>query len=43
MFTTSSSQLDKAFCEHYNIPFLTKPLSQQELNELVKKMLTLAN
>jgi CheY-like chemotaxis protein len=42
MFTTSSSMLDKTFCERYNIPFLTKPISQSELHKLVKKMLSFA-
>jgi CheY-like chemotaxis protein len=43
MFTTSSSKLDKTFFEQYNIPFLTKPISQSELHILVSKMLSFAS
>ena len=39
MFTTSSSKLDRSFCEHYNIPFLTKPIRQTDLHLLVQKIL----
>ena len=43
MFTTSSSKLDKTFCEHHNIPFLTKPLKQADLFTLIKKILAFSN
>jgi CheY-like chemotaxis protein len=43
LFTTSSSQLDRTFCEQYNIPFITKPLSPKELHNVVKGILALAN
>src|SRR5918998_1242608 len=29
MFTTSSSQLDVAFCERYGVDFITKPINMQ--------------
>ena len=43
MFTTSSSKLDRTFCEHYNIPFLTKPIKQSDLYILVDKMLSFSS
>jgi CheY-like chemotaxis protein len=42
LFTTSSSQLDRTFCEQYDIPFVTKPLSPKELHRVVKDILALA-
>lgn len=43
LFTTSSSQLDRTFCEQYNIPFVTKPLSPKELHSVIKGILALAS
>lgn len=43
LFTTSSSQLDRTFCEQYNIPFVTKPLSPKELHTVLKDILAMAN
>jgi CheY-like chemotaxis protein len=43
VFTTSSSILDKTFFDRFNVPFLTKPISQQELHTLVKKMLSFSS
>lgn len=43
LFTTSSSQLDRTFCEQYNIPFVTKPLSPKELYTVIKGILALAS
>ncbi len=28
MFTTSSSQLDRTFCDNYQVPFVTKPINK---------------
>lgn len=40
LFTTSSSPLDRAFCEQHGVPFITKPISQKSLEETVRKLLT---
>lgn len=40
MFTTSSSPLDKLFCEKHGIKFVTKPIKQAELYETVKLLLS---
>lgn len=40
MFTTSSSPLDKLFCEKYGVKFVTKPIKQVELFEAVKLLLS---
>lgn len=40
MFTTSSSPLDKLFCEKHGVKFVTKPIKQVELYETVKLLLT---
>lgn len=36
LFTTSSSELDKAFARKWNAEFITKPLVYSELEELAK-------
>jgi CheY-like chemotaxis protein len=40
MFTTSSSPLDKLFCEKHGVKFVTKPIKQVELYETVKLLLS---
>jgi CheY-like chemotaxis protein len=40
MFTTSSSPLDKLFCEKHGVKFVTKPIKQVELFETVKVLLS---
>lgn len=40
MFTTSSSPLDKLFCEKHGVKFVTKPIKQVELFEAVKLLLS---
>jgi CheY-like chemotaxis protein len=40
MFTTSSSPLDKLFCEKHGVKFVTKPIKQIELYETVKLLLS---
>lgn len=41
MFTTSSSQLDMAFCEKYGVDFITKPINMQDFRSTVQKLLSL--
>lgn len=41
MFTTSSSQLDMAFCEKYGVEFITKPINMQDFRSTVQKLLSL--
>ena len=40
VFTTSSSKLDRLFCEKHNVKMITKPPSYMNLTEAVKKLLT---
>ena len=40
MFTTSSSPLDKLFCEKHGVKFVNKPIKQVELYETVKMLLS---
>jgi CheY-like chemotaxis protein len=40
MFTTSSSQLDKTFCEQFQIPFVTKPLTSTDLHNTLHQILS---
>jgi CheY-like chemotaxis protein len=42
LFTTSSSQLDQTFCSNYEIPFVTKPLTQKGLHAVIEKILSFA-
>lgn len=39
MFTTSSSQLDQAFCEQYGISFITKPINFHDFYNTIEKLL----
>jgi CheY-like chemotaxis protein len=41
MFTTSSSQLDMAFCEKYGVEFITKPINMQDFHNTIQKLLSL--
>lgn len=41
MFTTSSSQLDIAFCEQYGVEFITKPIDMQGFHTTIQKLLRL--
>jgi CheY-like chemotaxis protein len=41
MFTTSSSQLDVAFCEQYGVEFITKPINMQDFYDTMQKLLRL--
>lgn len=41
VFTTSSSPLDQTFCELHGVPFITKPINQQGLEETIKRLLSL--
>jgi CheY-like chemotaxis protein len=40
LFTTSSATLDKSFAQHHSVEFLTKPINQQSLFTMVKRMLS---
>lgn len=40
MFTTSSSRLDKTFCEQFQIPFITKPFTSADLHSVLYKILS---
>lgn len=40
MFTTSSSQLDVAFCEQYGVEFITKPINMQGFYTTIEKLLS---
>ena len=40
VFTTSSSKLDKLFCQKHNVEMVTKPPNYVNLTEAVKKLLT---
>jgi len=40
MFTTSSSQLDVAFCEQYGVDFITKPINMQDFHDTIQKLLS---
>jgi CheY-like chemotaxis protein len=39
VFTTSRSELDRLFCEHYGVEMITKPPSFEELTRTVERML----
>jgi CheY-like chemotaxis protein len=41
IFTTSSSQLDIAFCEQYGVDFITKPINMQDFHHTMQKLLAL--
>jgi CheY-like chemotaxis protein len=41
LFTTSSSELDKAFAKKWGAQFITKPLVYSELEELAKRFISL--
>ena len=41
LFTTSSSELDRAFAKKWGAQFITKPLMYAELEELSRQFLTL--
>lgn len=41
MFTTSSSQLDMAFCEKYGVEFITKPINMQDFRNSIQRLLSL--
>jgi CheY-like chemotaxis protein len=41
LFTTSSSELDKAFAKKWGAEFITKPLVYSELEELAKRFISL--
>ena len=41
LFTTSSSELDKAFAKKWGAEFITKPLVYSELEELAKRFASL--
>ena len=40
MFTTSSSQLDVAFCEQYGVSFITKPINMRDFYTTVQRLLS---
>ena len=40
MFTTSSSQLDFAFCEQYGVDFIIKPINMQDFHNTIQKLLS---
>lgn len=40
MFTTSSSQLDAAFCQQYGVEFITKPINMQDFHHTIQKLLS---
>lgn len=40
MFTTSSSQLDIAFCQQYGVDFITKPINLQDFHNTIQKLLS---
>ena len=40
MFTTSSSQLDVAFCEQYGVSFITKPINMHDFHTTVQRLLS---
>ena len=40
MFTTSSSQLDVAFCEQYGVNFITKPINMHDFYVTVQRLLS---
>ena len=39
MFTTSSSQLDVAFCIQYGVEFITKPIDMKGFHTTIEKLL----
>jgi CheY-like chemotaxis protein len=41
LFTTSSSEMDKAFAKKWGAEFITKPLVYSELQELAKRFVSL--
>lgn len=41
LFTTSSSELDKAFALRYGVEFITKPIRHQQLCDAVKRLLSM--
>ena len=41
IFTTSSSQLDVAFCEQYGVEFITKPINMQDFHDTMQRLLRL--
>lgn len=41
VFTTSNSDLDRAFCHQYGVEMITKPPSYVHLKDLVKEFLSL--
>lgn len=43
LFTTSSSELDKAFAKKWGAEFITKPLVFSELEELAKRFISLCS
>jgi CheY-like chemotaxis protein len=43
LFTTSSSALDKAFGDKYNVHFMTKPINVKSFREAVVKLLSFAD
>ncbi|HEY6954638.1 MAG TPA: response regulator, partial [Flavisolibacter sp.] len=43
LFTTSSSEMDKAFARKWNSEFITKPLVFSELEALAKRFVSLCS
>lgn len=43
LFTTSSSELDKAFAKKWGAEFITKPLVYSELEQLAKRFVSLCS
>jgi CheY-like chemotaxis protein len=43
LFTTSSSELDKAFAKKWGAEFITKPLIFSELEDLTKRFISLCS
>ncbi|MBD0296452.1 MAG: response regulator [Bacteroidota bacterium] len=43
VFTTSNSELDKAFCRRYNTRMITKPPDYKQLQEVLPKLLSACN
>src|SRR5207248_2466932 len=43
VFTTSNSELDKAFCNRYNVDMITKPPEYSSLHQVIMKLISYCN
>ena len=43
VFTTSSSELDKSFCKHFNTEMITKPPAYDQLKKIIARFLKTCN